>query len=255
MKVFRTLSIMFFTLLAVSVAVSGFAATNATLTGRIADPQGAVIAGATVEAINVDTNITSTSQTNEFGLYTIPDLLPGSYRVTVAKTGFETIVEPDVVLHTEDVVGLNFSMRVGSMMQSITVAGGAPLVETQSTQLGDVITGNHTQELPLNDRSFTSFLGLQPGVIPELSINQANAFESSGIGNLSINGQRETNNSFLINGSIVNNPLNNGSTVIPSLDSIEEFRVLTANIDPEYGESNRGHGHPGHQSGNERLPR
>src|SRR5215467_11619991 len=97
-------------LVILSLAAFAFGTTSATITGRVTDPSGAVVPGASVTATNVDTNIPSIAQSNELGLYVIPDLPPGRYRVIVRRQGFETIVKPDVVLHVADVIGLNFSM-------------------------------------------------------------------------------------------------------------------------------------------------
>src|SRR6516164_8410694 len=102
-------------LLATSQVTSIFlAGPTATLTGRVTDPSGAVMAGVKVEAKNVETNVTYPGETNEQGLYNIPNLPPGTYRVTLQKSAFQTIVKPDVELHVQDVVPLNFSMKVGS---------------------------------------------------------------------------------------------------------------------------------------------
>ena len=96
---------------------------TATLTGRVTDPSGAVIAGVKVEATNVETSVTYPGETNEEGLYNIPNLPPGTYRVIVQKLAFQTIVKPDVPVHVQDLIALNFSMEVGSEAESITGQG------------------------------------------------------------------------------------------------------------------------------------
>jgi len=101
---------------------------TATLTGRVTDPSGAVIAGVKVEATNVATNVTYPGETNEEGLYTIPNLPPGTYRVIVQKLAFQTIVKPDVQVHVQDLIALNFSMEVGSEAESITGQGSLRLL-------------------------------------------------------------------------------------------------------------------------------
>src|SRR5258708_36331696 len=103
---------------------------TATLTGRVTDPSGCVIPGVKLEATNVETNVTFPSETNAEGLYNIPNLPPGTYRVIVQKFAFQTIVKPDVELHVQDVVSLNFSMDVGSMVQSVTPECGATFLLT-----------------------------------------------------------------------------------------------------------------------------
>jgi hypothetical protein len=108
-------------------AIAAFAQESpATLNGRVTDSAGLVIVGAAVQAVNVNRNATYPVQTNESGLYTVPALPPGEYRVIVDKTGFERVVKPGVVLHVADIVELNFSLDVGSITQSLTVEAGAP---------------------------------------------------------------------------------------------------------------------------------
>ncbi len=241
MNPFRICPVLFRAFVIISLAASAFGSTTSTLTGRVTDPSGAVVPGTKVTATNVDTNISSSTQTNEVGLYVIPDLPPGRYRMILQKQGFETIVKPDVVLHVADVIGLNFSMQIGSVSQSMTVQGGAPLIQTETTQLGDVIEGHTMTGLPLNGRSYVDLLGLQAGVVPsQLNTGFIRTTDRpvSGTlfaGNVSVNGQREASNSFLVNGGDVEEGKNNGTTIIPVLDSIQEFRLLTNAFDAEYG--------------------
>src|SRR5262249_10623284 len=113
---------------------------TATLTGRVTDTTGGVIGAVKVDATNVETNIVYAGETNGDGLYTIPDLPPGNYRVVVQKFAFRTIVKPDVELHVQDVVALNFSMEVGSVVESITVESGAPLIQSTPARGGDFVS-------------------------------------------------------------------------------------------------------------------
>jgi len=117
-----------------SIAGSVLASSTATITGLVTDPQGAFMAGVKVEATNVETNLTSASNTDSEGWFVISNLPPGRYRMTIQKQGFQTIVKPDVVIHVQDVVTLNFSMQVGSITQSVTIEGGAPLVQIGSAE-------------------------------------------------------------------------------------------------------------------------
>ncbi len=241
MNPFRLFGLSSHVLAILGLATSAFGVTSATITGRVTDPSGAVVPGTKITATNVDTNVSSSTLTNEVGLYVIPDLPPGRYRVVVQKQGFETIVKPDVVLHVADVIGLNFSMQVGSISQSMTVQGGAPLIQTETTQLGDVIGGRTMTSLPLNGRSYVDLLGLQAGVVPsQLNTGFINTSDrpvsgTLSAGNVSVNGQREAANSFLVNGGDVEEGKNNGTSIIPVLDSIQEFRLLTNAFDAEYG--------------------
>src|SRR5882724_3005595 len=113
---------------------------TATVTGRVTDPSGGVIAGVKVEATNVETNVTFLGETNAEGMYSIPNLPPGIYRVIVMKFAFRTVVKPDVELHVQDVVALNFSMELGSVTQSVTVEAGAPLIQATPARGGNFLS-------------------------------------------------------------------------------------------------------------------
>src|SRR5580692_4812171 len=136
-------------LLVLGVAALGSAASAATLNGTVADSSGKIIPEATVTATNVETNIASSNVTDRSGLYVIPNLPPGTYRVTVQKAGFKTIVRRDVVLHTDNVMEMNFSMQVGSLEQSITIEAGAPVVELASPTISGTVNQTAVLELPL----------------------------------------------------------------------------------------------------------
>src|SRR5215468_2988661 len=137
---------------------------TATLTGRVTDTIGGVIAGVKVEATNVDTNVTFPGQTNEEGLYNIPNLPPGTYRVTVQKFAFRTVVKPDVELHVQDVIALNFSMEIGSVTESVTVEAGAPLIQP-GPQRGGTFLSREVRDLPLAAMSPISLARTLPGAI------------------------------------------------------------------------------------------
>jgi hypothetical protein len=116
----------------------GLAGPTATLTGRVTDK---------VEATNVETNVTFPGMTNEEGLYNIPNLPPGTYLVIVQKFAFRTVVKPEVELHVQDVIALNFSMELGSITQSVTVEAGAPLIQP-GPQRGGAFTSREVRDLP-----------------------------------------------------------------------------------------------------------
>src|SRR6266567_1504205 len=134
--------------LLMSFAACLVAGPTATLTGRVTDPSGGVIPGVKVEVTNVETNVTFPGETNAEGLYNIPNLPPGTYRVILQKFAFQTIVKPDVELHVQDVISLNFSMEVGSVAQSVTAEGGAPLIQPTPARGGDFLS-SEVRNLPL----------------------------------------------------------------------------------------------------------
>src|SRR4051812_17004757 len=154
-----------FTLVVVFLCSFAIAQTEtATISGRITDPQGAVIVGASVIATNVDTNVTVDRHTNSSGIYVMSNLLPGTYRLIVRDAGFKEIVKNQLVLHVQDNVAQNFAMEIGSEQQRVMVTGQAPLVETESAAVGTVIDRNFVDNMPLNGRSFQTLIQLTPGV-------------------------------------------------------------------------------------------
>ena len=220
---------------------------NATINGRVLDQTRAVIPGATVEAIQIATNIRHATQTNDSGLFAIVDLTPGTYRLEVSKAGFRTIVKPDVVLHVQDVVALNFDMSIGSTSETVTVEGGTPLVNTQDASVSTVIDRNFADGLPMNGRSFQTLIQLTPGVV----LTPSNVQDG---GQFSINGQRAAANYWTIDGVSANvgasptgTPGNSfagavggfsalgGTNSLVSVDALEEFRIQTSTYAPEFG--------------------
>jgi len=172
-------------LLACLVANPLLAGPTATLTGRVTDASGAVIAGVMVTATNEETNVTFTGETNSEGVYIIPDLPPGTYRLTVQKATFQTIAKPDVELRVQDVVALNFSMEIGAVAESITVEGGAPLIEALPERGGSFLS-QEIRNLPLVELNPISLARTLPGTT-ELA---GSSVYGTGLSSYSVNGQR-----------------------------------------------------------------
>lgn len=228
---------------------NALASVNATLSGTVTDSSGAVVVGVTVEAKEVNTGVAQTRQTNSEGFYIFNDLPPGKYTIEVRQPGFSTYRQTDLVLDVDASLVLNVRLVVGSETQSVTVQSSTVTIDTGSTQNGEVITGDTIVGVPLVSRSYTDLLALQPGVVPissGLSGGLPGQFTSSGFpyppvsgdlnaGNFSVNGGREGANGFLLNGITVQEAAFSGAGAIPNLDSIAEFRILTNNVDAEYG--------------------
>ncbi len=221
--------------LVIALAVAVWAGENGSVSGVVKDPTGAVVPNAQVKIVNLETNLTKTLPTDSTGVYSFLSLPVGRYALEVRASGFQGYQQTNIALNTADELRIDVLLQVGEVSQSVEVATDTVHVETANTQLGDVITGAHMESMPLNGRMFTDLLGLQSGVVPQISAGYGNYFGSTQTGNVSISGQRETSNGFLVNGSNVDNAVNNGTTVVPNLDSIAEFKVLTANFDAEYG--------------------
>ncbi len=248
MKIFRH----FLFCLAIGLVVGSpmLSSTLATITGRITDSQGLVVPGAQVQATNVLTNISYNGETNEAGLYRISNLPPGEYRVIVQKDGFASIAKPAVELHVQDIITLNFAMQIGSLAQTITVEGGAPLLQVESAAVGTVVDRQFVENIPLNGRTFQSLLSLTPGIVitPALSVS------SGGSGQFTVNGQRSDSNSFAVDGVSANVGTSPGSFAgaqvsgnlpgltalgttqsLVSVDAMQEFKVQTSTYAAEFG--------------------
>jgi len=140
---------------------------EASLTGRITDPNKAVIAGAIISVINSGTGIHYQGLTNETGTYYVSDLPPGRYRIEVEKLGFKAVIQSGVVLHVQDALEVNFEMMLGSASESVTVEGEALPIDTESSTVGTVVEQRKANELPLNGRNVFNLIVLAPSVIPQ----------------------------------------------------------------------------------------
>lgn len=213
--------------------------------GTVLDPQGAVVAGASVSVVNTITNIQQTIKTNLKGTYSFVDLPVGRYDLEVEAAGFKHYRRVAVVVDANRALLVDVSLVLGERSETIVVTQSAVSADLADTQLGEVITGQNVGAVPLNGRSFTDLLALQPGVAPMTTITGqsiqaagASTFSPSGHlnpGTISINGQREYANGFTVNDADVVERFTMGAAVVPNLDSITEFRILTGNFDAEYG--------------------
>jgi hypothetical protein len=154
-------------LLALSVRSMNGQSTNASLTGRITDSTKAVAPNAKVIAINTGTRVRYETVTNETGSYYVSNLPPGTYRIEVEKLGFKAVLKSDVILHVQDALEINFEMVLGSASESVTVPGGAPLLDTESSTIGTVVEQRKANELPLNGRNVFNLIELAASVVPQ----------------------------------------------------------------------------------------
>jgi hypothetical protein len=206
--------------------------------GVVRDPTQAVVAGARIVAINTETNLTRDTISGPDGYYRLLALPAGTYKVTATAPGFQQYVTRNIDVKVNDQLRIDISLKVGSVQQEVQVTANAVQVETANTQLGDVIESKKMLALPLNGRSYIDLLGLQAGVAPDTAGTIGGDRLVSGMlsaGNVSVNGQRETANAFLVNGGDVSEGRNMGTGLIPNLDSIAEFRLITNSFDAEYG--------------------
>ena len=227
-------------------------ATGGSISGTVTDPTGAVVAGAALELVNTAQQTIYQVVSDRQGLYSFPNLPVGGYDLTISAPGFTKQRKTNLTVDTDAAIRVDVPLVIGAQTDSVMVTSSAAVqVDTVATHLGEVISSAQMTALPLNGRSYTDLLAIQPGVAPISTLLPSSvimagvtgSIDPSGDenpGNLSINGQRESSNGFMVNGIDVQEHMNGGTSIIPNLDSIEEFRVLTNNFDPEYGNYNGG---------------
>jgi len=210
-----------------------------TILGTVTDPSGAAIPGAEVTLRNPNTGYLHSLESDSTGSFVFLSVPVGDgYVIEVSAKGFEKSVQSGIKLLVNQSYRVDMLLQVGSVTQEVTVLATPVQVESTSTQLGDVIEDSKMTSLPLNGRSYIDLLGLQTGVVPVSSGASGSWHTVSGDlsdGVLSVNGNRESANEYLVNGGDVEESTLNGASVVPSLDSIQEFRLLTGSFDAEYG--------------------
>jgi hypothetical protein len=231
-----------------AVSGMGWAQQTTAVTGTVTDASGAVIPGAQVSAALVGDGLRAKAVADQEGMFRFPGLAPGEYVVTASAEGFGA-AQQRVMVGTQ-AVSVTLALSVAGMRETVAVSASAAMIETTSTSTGGMLDAQAMQAVPLNGRSFTDAIAVEPGVTPASS-SQANAIVMSGVastppsgeldsGTLSIGGQRETANSFRVNGADAQEDVNMGVAIVPVLDSIAELNVVTGNDAPEYGTASGG---------------
>ena len=238
-------------LIVILSVIASWASSNGSVSGTVTDISGAVLHDATVLARNVGTGVQYRVSTNASGFYSFPDLPVGQYDISTESTGFRPCRRSGIRVDVNSKTVVDVTLAVGRRDEAVTVTADSVHVATTDTQMGEVITDKQMVAAPLNGRSYTDLLSLQAGVAPATSLTAdtqqdvgVSALSPSGDlnpGTISINGQREFSNAFIVNGSDAEEDVNAGTAIIPNLDSIAEFRILTSNFDAEYGGYTGGH--------------
>ncbi len=242
---FKTRTFIFFLTTTFLLGCSNFildAQESAGIRGVVTDASDAVIPGATVLVRSGSGAVLETTS-DGFGAFSM-QLAPGRYDLEVIMRGFERVTRPGIEVGS-GILTLDIQLPIATQRETTSVTVEPVGVETTSSELGQTIDSTTMTAVPLNGRSYTDLLAIQAGVVPQSS-QQPNAVVMSGCtttppsgdldtGNLSISGQRETNNGFAVNGSIVEEDFNNGTAIVPNLDSIQDFKLLTGSFDAEHG--------------------
>lgn len=228
-----------------ALMVFGAAIAHADITGSISgivtDPSGAVVPGAQVVATAQSTNVQHATVTDGKGFYAFPALSVDHYTLTLRQPGYNEFMVRDVMINANSAVRIDIGLQLGKVTNTVSVKSDALRIETQSTQMGEVIDSSKMTSVPLNGRSFIDLLALQPGVSPYKGNDDTSGVGASTVsgdqsnGTQSVNGGRVNSNGFMINGADAEEGVHNGAAMIPNLDSIAQFRIITNNFNAEYG--------------------
>ncbi len=208
---------------------------TAAFTGEVTDPSGAAIAGARVTATDLERGSIWPTVTNENGVYSLPRVPVGIYDVKVEHPGFQTAIETHVSLELNQTARRDFHLQVGSVEQSTQVTSMAPMLQTESTQLGQVIDARTNTELPLATRNYVQLTLLAPGSINPNPATFKSGLTTAGSGRPNVNGNREQGNNFVLDGQSNNLFQNNTVGYAPSVEAIQEFNEITSNAPAEFG--------------------
>jgi len=232
-----------------------WALAGGSLSGVVKDITGAVIPGVKLKLVNTGLKTEFNATSDNRGLYSFPALPVGHYDLTIESDGFQTQKKTNIAIDADAAVTLDATLQVAQQSEVVNVSAAEANVQTQvdtvATHLGEVVPDTQIQAIPLNGRSYTDLLAIQPGVTPVTSLTPTsvimagvtgtiNPSGDANPGDVSIDGQRESANGFMVNAIDVQEHMYGGTSVIPNLDSIQEFRVLTNNFDTEYGNYNGG---------------
>ena len=245
-----------------ALSVANAQQTTATLLGSVSDATGAAVAGVAIQAANLATNVQREAMTDASGAYSLPNLPPGTYRVTATKTGFQVARAENVTLQVEQAARLDLRLEVGNVSESVEVSATAALLQTENASVGTVIDSAKIVDLPLNGRNFIQLAQLIPGVQAGTpgsitvrrgrgSVGQTDAAYGSTAA--SANGSRDTANRFYIDGVEVMDYDAMTYSFSPSVDSLSEFKVQTSTYSAEYGGAPGGQVNMITKSGTNRL--
>ena len=223
---------------------------NGTISGIVLDPSGGVIVGADVLIINNATGVQYPGKANSEGYYVVPNIPPGNYRIQVSNSGFKTIIKPDIVIHVQDALAINFTLPIGAASEIVTVEGGAAIINTENAAVSTVVDSKYVDNMPLNGRSFQDLILLTPGVVT----NSPQAGGTAGFsGEFSVNGQRTESNYYTVDGvsanvgtypgtpssgttgSVANSTALGTTQALVSVDALQEFRIQSSTYSAEFG--------------------
>ena len=224
-------------------ALASFGQTQGTIQGVVSDTSGAIIPGASITVVNDATGVSRTTTTNEAGFYTVPALNPGQYTLTAESDGFAPVERPSARLEVGQTLRADFSLNVGSVTEVVEVSAAAQLLQTEQTDVGQVIDSKRILEMPLNGRNYLQLAQFTVGVLPSRALGKGTRHdgERGGEGGFRAMGMNVAQNNILLDGND-NSSRNSGGplgfqsqAVKPPVDAVSEFKVVTNNMSAEYG--------------------
>ena len=222
--------------LALSAAAAYGQVQSGTIVGTVTDQGGAAVAAAKVTLVNEGTNFTRMVETGTAGQYVATSVPTGSYTVTAELQGFQKLVRSGLQLTAADTLTVDLRLQVGNVQETIEVKETAPLLQSQTAAVSSLVSNQQMVEMPLNGRTFTALLKLSPGAYTGSSGNLATSqYAIRGDVNISVNGSSAQNNSYLIDGVVNRNLWLSTLIMVPTVDSIQEVRMMTSNYSAEYG--------------------
>ncbi|MEK7406519.1 MAG: carboxypeptidase-like regulatory domain-containing protein, partial [Acidobacteriota bacterium] len=231
----RLFSLLSFGTALVSILAVGVNAqeTRGQILDRVTDPSGAVVVGAAVKAVNTATNVVTSTTTNESGDYALPFLISSTYNITAEMAGFKNFSQEGVVVRVADKPTLNIVLQVGQASERVVVVGEAPLIETSTASLGQVVDNRRISELPLKDGNPIMLSSLAPGVLNLSTGGWSRPFDNSSPSSIAVNGGRTGTNEFTLDGAP--NTQRGSVAYIPPSEAVQEFKIQTATFDASMG--------------------
>jgi hypothetical protein len=215
--------------------------TYGSIAGAVTDPSGAAIADAQASLTNLGTAEKRVQTTGPDGLYDFVNLIPGKYRIEIEKTGFKRTTRPEVIVEVGQSVRIDLSMQVGDVTQTVEVSGETPQLQAETSSLGQVVEERKANELPLNGRNVFNLISLAPSVVPQGSAaGTPVGVNPFGWGNYQVNGSFGNESAEYLDGQPLNIGYINLPVVIPTQDSIQEFKVQTSNLGADWGKFSGG---------------
>jgi hypothetical protein len=234
----KSKTLVLITSLLISVLCAAAQVTTGSIVGTIRDQTGALIPNATITVTDTGKGTSVSVKSNEAGEYTIPFLIPGTYNVIAQSPGFKRTVSNNVVLDIDQKARVDLDLSPGGATETVEVTTTPPLIKTDTSELGDVVSKREVQNLPLNGRDFAQLTYLVPGVTPGQpgeNLSGSSSFNPRAATNFNALGSQANTNAYLVDGIVDNEYTFNTVMVQPSVESIAEFKVLTGTYSAEYG--------------------